>query len=191
MFPLSWKSLAWSSPSLLQSTGSFENPSPFMLLLSGSWSHRVQGSCLPSVLQTSGRRKVRRRALSLKERSQKLPISFMVLFLCPRQSHDRSYLQGKLRGFPPVGLVRMPALPLNGCETLGKLLHLCAYFLVFKVEVSEAPEKWNLVTQSCPTLCNPVDYSPPSSSVHGIHQARILEWIAISFSKVKHLPCFI
>ena len=123
MFPLSWKSLAWSSPSLLQSTGSFENPSPFMLLLSGSWSHRVQGSCLPSVLQTSGRRKVRRRALSLKERSQKLPISFMVLFLCPRQSHDRSYLQGKLRGFPPVGLVRMPALPLNGCETLGKLLH--------------------------------------------------------------------
>ena len=35
--------------------------------------------------------------------------------------------------------------------------------------------------QSCPTLCNLVDCSPPGSSVHGILQARILEWIAISF----------
>ena len=39
------------------------------------------------------------------------------------------------------------------------------------------------VTQSCPTLCDPVDCSPPGSSVHGILQARILEWVAISFSK--------
>ena len=36
--------------------------------------------------------------------------------------------------------------------------------------------------QSCPALCDPVDYSPPGSSVHGVLQARILEWIAISFS---------
>ena len=33
------------------------------------------------------------------------------------------------------------------------------------------------VAQSCPTLCDPVDCSPPSSSVHGILQARILEWL--------------
>ena len=38
------------------------------------------------------------------------------------------------------------------------------------------------VTQSCPTLCNPVDYSLPGSSVHGILQARVMEWVAISFS---------
>ena len=37
------------------------------------------------------------------------------------------------------------------------------------------------VSQLCPTLCDPVDYSPPDSSIHGIFQARILEWIAISF----------
>ena len=37
--------------------------------------------------------------------------------------------------------------------------------------------------QSCLTLCDPVDSSPPGSSVHGILQARILEWVAISFSK--------
>ena len=39
------------------------------------------------------------------------------------------------------------------------------------------------VTQSCPTLCNPMDCSLPDASVHGIFQARILEWVAISFSK--------
>ena len=36
------------------------------------------------------------------------------------------------------------------------------------------------VTQSCLTLCNPMDYSPPGSSVHGMFQARIPEWLAIS-----------
>ena len=36
-----------------------------------------------------------------------------------------------------------------------------------------------LVAQSCPTLCNAMDCSPPGSSVHGISQVRILEWVAI------------
>ena len=40
-----------------------------------------------------------------------------------------------------------------------------------------------LVTQSCPTLCDPTDCSPPGSSVYGILQARILQWIAIPFSR--------
>ena len=40
-----------------------------------------------------------------------------------------------------------------------------------------------LATQSCPTLHDPIDYSLPGSSVHGILQARILEWVAIPFSK--------
>ena len=38
------------------------------------------------------------------------------------------------------------------------------------------------VAQSCPTLCNPIDSSPPGSSIHGIFQARVLEWGAIAFS---------
>ena len=37
--------------------------------------------------------------------------------------------------------------------------------------------------QSCPTLCDPIDGSPPGSPVPGILQARILEWVAISFSR--------
>ena len=43
-----------------------------------------------------------------------------------------------------------------------------------------------LVTQLCPTLCDPMDYSPPGSSVHEILQARILKWIAVPFS--RYLP---
>ena len=39
-----------------------------------------------------------------------------------------------------------------------------------------------LVTQSCPALCDTMDCNPPGSSVHGILQARMLEWVAISFS---------
>ena len=45
-----------------------------------------------------------------------------------------------------------------------------------------------LVTQSCPALCDPMDCSPPGSSVHGILQARILEWVAIPFSRGSSQP---
>ena len=43
--------------------------------------------------------------------------------------------------------------------------------------------KWSEVAQSCLTRSNPVDCSLPSSSVHGIFQAKVLEWVAISFSR--------
>ena len=42
--------------------------------------------------------------------------------------------------------------------------------------------------QLCPILCDPMDCSPPGSSVHGVSQARILEWIAISFSRDLPYP---
>ena len=58
------------------------------------------------------------------------------------------------------------------------------------------------VAQSCPTLCDPKDCSLPGSSLHGILQARVVEWVAISFSRgssqlrdrtrISHIPgrCF-
>ena len=53
------------------------------------------------------------------------------------------------------------------------------------------------VTQSCPTLCNPVDCSPPGFSVRGLFQARMLEWVAVSSSSGSsqcrdgaHVPSF-
>ena len=53
----------------------------------------------------------------------------------------------------------------------------------------KTPWKWKcLVTQLCPTLCNSMDYSPPDSSVHGILQAGILDWVAIPFSRGSSWP---
>ena len=52
-----------------------------------------------------------------------------------------------------------------------------------------------LVAKSCPLLCDPMDWSPPGSSAHEISQARILEWVAVSFSmkptggSITQLPC--
>ena len=52
--------------------------------------------------------------------------------------------------------------------------------------------QWSLnhcvCAQSCPTLCDLMDCSPPDSSLHGISQAGILEWVAISYSRVSSLP---
>ena len=47
---------------------------------------------------------------------------------------------------------------------------------------------WSEVSQSCPILWDPMDCSPPGSSVHGIFQARVLEWVAISFSRGSSQP---
>ena len=55
-----------------------------------------------------------------------------------------------------------------------KALHLARWIFV---------ENESVVTQSCLILCNPVDCNPPVSSVHGILQARIQEWVAIPFSR--------
>ena len=48
--------------------------------------------------------------------------------------------------------------------------------------------EWVTVTQLCLTLCDPMDYNLPGSSVHGILQAEILEWVAISFSSESSRP---
>ena len=71
------------------------------------------------------------------------------------------------------------------------LISLCAgwhitamiltYFNMWRDWVSE-------VAQSCLTLCDPMDCSLPHSSIHGIFQARVLEWIAISFSRGPSRP---
>ena len=56
--------------------------------------------------------------------------------------------------------------------------------IVFKLRCAAAAAK---SLQSCPTLCDPIDGSPPGSSIHGIFQARVLEWGAIAFSKITSL----
>ena len=56
------------------------------------------------------------------------------------------------------------------------------------VRVSTGRNVGRNIAQSCPTLCDPVDCSLPGSSVHGIFQAIVLEWIAISFSSGSSQP---
>ena len=57
--------------------------------------------------------------------------------------------------------------------------HISTSLLNHLLTISE----WSEVPQSCPTLCDPMDCSLSGSSIHGIFQARVLEWIAISFSR--------
>ena len=58
-------------------------------------------------------------------------------------------------------------------------------------EAEDIEKRWQEyieITQSCPTFCNPMDCSPPGSSLHGFLQARVLEWVAISFSRGSSWP---
>ena len=62
-------------------------------------------------------------------------------------------------------------------DSLGKNTGVGCHFLLQCMKGKSESE----VAQSCPTLSNSMDCSPPGSSVHGIFQARILEWVAIAF----------
>ena len=63
-------------------------------------------------------------------------------------------------------------------DSPGKNTGVGCHFLLQCMKVKSERE----VTQSCPTLRDPMDCSPPGSSIHGIFQARVLEWGAIAFS---------
>ena len=56
----------------------------------------------------------------------------------------------------------------------------------FLLQCMKVKSEWE-VTQSCPTLSDPMDCSLPGSSIHGIFQARVLEWGAIAFSKRRQI----
>ena len=66
----------------------------------------------------------------------------------------------------------------------GKMI---PYLLLYQVLAINVRAVLCLVVQLCPILCNTMDCSPPGSSFHGIPQARILEWVAIPFSR-RYLP---
>ena len=63
-------------------------------------------------------------------------------------------------------------------DSPGKNTGVDCHFLLQCMKVKSESE----VAQSCPTLCDPMDCSLPCSSIHGIFQARVLEWVAIFFS---------
>ena len=72
----------------------------------------------------------------------------------------------------------LPSLCPSRSQKLRSLRNLSQESLVSPAAAAAAAK----LLQSCPTLCDPIDGSPPGSPVPGILQARALEWVAISFS---------
>ncbi|XP_055446329.1 mitochondrial inner membrane protease subunit 2 isoform X2 [Bubalus kerabau] len=77
-----------------------------------------------------------------------------------------------------VSLVQQPTRPHHPWDSPGKNTGVGCHFLLQCMKVKSESE----VVQSCPTLRDPMDCSLPGSSIHGIFQARVLEWVAIAFS---------
>ena len=75
---------------------------------------------------------------------------------------------------------RQPTRHCRPWDSPGKNTGVGCHFLLQCMKVTSESE----VVQLCPTLSDPMDCSPPGSSVHGIFQARVLEWGAIAFSGV-------
>ena len=75
---------------------------------------------------------------------------------------------------------QQPTRLLHPWEFPGKSTGVGCHCLLQCMKVKSERE----VTQSCPTLSDPMDCSPPGSSIHGIFQARVLEWVAIAFSGI-------
>ena len=78
-------------------------------------------------------------------------------------------------------------------DPLEKEMATYASILAWEIPWAEEPDglykvQFSSVAQSCSTLCQPTDCSPPGSSVHGILQAGTLEWVAISFSRGSSRP---
>ena len=68
-------------------------------------------------------------------------------------------------------------------DSPGKTTGVGCHFLLQCMKVKSESE----VTQSCPTLSNPMDCRLPGSSIHGIFQARVLEWVAMAFSSHSYI----
>ena len=73
---------------------------------------------------------------------------------------------------------QQPAMFCHPWDSPGKNTGAGCHFLLQRMKVKSESE----VAQSCPTLSDPMDCSLPGSSIHGIFQARVLEWGAIAFS---------
>ena len=79
--------------------------------------------------------------------------------------------------FPSIPACRLCRQPCPWCSKLNSW-HLSLFALLLPAAAAAAAKS----LQSCPTLCDPVDGSPPGSPIPGILKARTLEWVAISFS---------
>ena len=108
---------------------------------------------------------------------------------CPKQQLPTAAAAAKSLQSCPILCNPIDGSPirlLHPWDSPGKNTGVGCHFLLQCMKVKSESE----VAQSCPTLSDPMDCSPPGSSVHGIFQARVLEWGAIAFSAATQLaPC--
>ena len=84
---------------------------------------------------------------------------------------------------------RQPTRLRRPWDSPGKNTGVGCHFLLQCMKVNMKVKSESEVTQSCPTLPDPMDCSPPGSSAHEIFQARVLEWVAIAFSNRDSCCC--
>ena len=106
-------------------------------------------------------------------------------------SASPSVLSMNIQGWFPLGLIGLIFL-----QSKGTLKSLAPQFeKINSSTLTAVHDYWKNHVQLCLTLCDPMDYSSPGSFVHGIFQARILEWVAISSSKGSPIqgsnPCLL
>ena len=114
---------------------------------------------------------------------------------CPTLCNPMNYtvhgiLQARILEWVAIPFSRQSSQPRDQTQ----VSHIACRFFTSWVtrEVHDFPSHtllyWNEVARSCPTLCDPLDCSLPGSSIHGIFQVRVLEWVAISFSRGPSRP---
>ena len=111
-------------------------------------------------------------------------------FLCRGPTVNKWQLWAQCSGCLPAGSSKVPGRVRKGRrEARRGQKGMLGARTTTKFHSGFRPLKMKaLVLQLCPTLCNPMGCSPPVSSVHGILQARILEWEAIPFSRGSSWP---
>ena len=108
-----------------------------------------------------------------------------LLLLGSREQAQLLWLYG-MWDLPGSGIeAESPALHPRPWDSPGKNTGVGCHFLLQCMKVKSESE----VAQLCPTLSDPMDCSPPGSSVHGIFQAGVLEWGAIAFSHIYAQAC--
>ena len=115
----------------------------------------------------------------IKFRKEKLPVFKAKGSICKCSPLKIYYPHHFLRSCPPI------TVPLTHCTLFPLGLALCFFCLDYPTHLFHFEKvQWLFVcVQSCPTLCEPMDCSPPGSSVNGVFQARIVVWFIISFSR--------
>ena len=128
--------------------------------------------------------------------TERLPFHFSLLCIGEGHGNPLHVLAwripgtGKPAGLPSMGShrVRHDVMTKQQSPKLSTVFTFTFTFSFFHgrvccLSVLPYTESEREVAQLCPTLCDPMDCSPPGSSIHGIFQARVLEWAAISFSR--------